>query len=51
MKSVRLFVVTVFCAMMVGVVSGVAAVDTGTTDIQATPSVDPDDSGWGRIPG
>jgi hypothetical protein len=51
MKSVRLFVVTVLCAMTVGVVSAAAATGDGSTEIQATSSVDPDDSGWGRLPG
>ncbi|MFD2687602.1 hypothetical protein ACFS5L_22600 [Streptomyces phyllanthi] len=49
MKSVRAFVVTVLCMMMVGAVAGTAAADTGRADTSATSSTVPggDDSGWG----
>ncbi|MFE7028774.1 hypothetical protein ACFU9Y_00560 [Streptomyces sp. NPDC057621] len=50
MKSVRLFVVTVLLALTVGTVSATAVADTGSTDVQATSSIEPDDSGWGRAP-
>ncbi|MFD0304155.1 hypothetical protein [Streptomyces sp. NPDC127119] len=52
MKSVRVFVATVLCAMMVGAVAGTAAAETGSADYRTTSSVAPgDDSGWGRIAG
>ncbi|MFD2687576.1 hypothetical protein ACFS5L_22470 [Streptomyces phyllanthi] len=51
MKSVRAFVVTVLCMMVVGAVAGTAAADTGRADTSATSSVVPGDSGWGRLPG
>ncbi|WP_399094968.1 hypothetical protein ACGH2B_26630 [Streptomyces sp. BBFR2] len=52
MKSARVFVVTVLCAMVIGTVAGTAAAETGGADIRATSSVAPgDDSGWGRVAG
>ncbi|WP_262699311.1 MULTISPECIES: hypothetical protein [Streptomyces] len=52
MKSVRVFVVTVLCAMLVGTVAGTAAAETGNAGLSATSSVgDGDDTGWGRVAG
>ncbi|MEV7869899.1 hypothetical protein AB0P17_28415 [Streptomyces sp. NPDC088124] len=52
MKSARVFVVTVLCAMMVGAVAGTAAAETGNAGLRATSSVTPDgDTGWGRVAG
>ncbi|WP_314410637.1 hypothetical protein [Streptomyces sp. DSM 40484] len=52
MKSVRLFAVTVLCALTLGTVSATATAVVGTegADVLATSSTDPTDSGWGRIP-
>ncbi|MFD9424669.1 MULTISPECIES: hypothetical protein [unclassified Streptomyces] len=52
MKSARVFVVTVLCALMIGTVAGTAAAETGSADILATSSVAPgNDSGWGLVAG
>ncbi|MGW1838048.1 hypothetical protein [Streptomyces sp. BBFR2] len=52
MKSARVFVVTVLCAMMIGAVAGTAAAETGSAGIRVTSSATPgDDSGWGRVAG
>ncbi|MGC5563580.1 hypothetical protein ACPYPG_12125 [Streptomyces sp. FR-108] len=51
MKSVRLFVVTVLCALTLGTVSATAVAGAEGADVRATSFADPADSGWGRIPG
>ncbi|MEV5683551.1 MULTISPECIES: hypothetical protein [unclassified Streptomyces] len=51
MKSARVFVVTVLCALMIGAVAGTATAETGSAEIRTTSSAAPgNDSGWGLIP-
>jgi len=52
MKSARVFLVTVLCALTIGTLAGTAAAETGSTGSQATsPAATGNDSGWGRRPG
>ncbi|WP_326681756.1 hypothetical protein [Streptomyces sp. NBC_01237] len=52
MKSARVFVVAVLCALAIGTVAGAAAAGTGSAGIRATSTVAPgNDSGWGRVAG
>ncbi|MFC9431857.1 hypothetical protein [Streptomyces sp. NPDC056987] len=52
MKSARMFVVTVLCAMTLGAVTGTAAAETGDTGLRAASSIGSDgDTGWGRTAG
>ncbi|MFC9428992.1 hypothetical protein [Streptomyces sp. NPDC056987] len=56
MKSARMFVVTVLCAMTLGAATGTAvtgtAAETGDTGLRAASSIGSDgDTGWGRTAG
>ncbi|MCX4237061.1 hypothetical protein ACH4Y0_33230 [Streptomyces sp. NPDC020707] len=52
MKSVRVFVATVLCAMMFGAAVATATAETNGADYATTSAAAPgDDSGWGRIGG
>ncbi|WP_436739041.1 hypothetical protein [Streptomyces sp. BBFR102] len=51
MKSARVFVVAVLCALTIGTATGTAAAGTGGADTLASSSIAPsDDSGWGSTP-
>ncbi|MEV1046908.1 hypothetical protein [Streptomyces sp. NPDC049916] len=50
-KSVRVLLVAVLCALMTGTVAGTAAAEAAGVATSASSSIVPsDDSGWGGIP-
>ncbi|MEV1046904.1 hypothetical protein [Streptomyces sp. NPDC049916] len=52
MKSFRVFLAAVLCALMIGAAGTAAAAESGSADVLAASPTGPgDDSGWGRLPG